>query len=978
MPRGPLGDLKALLYELYLEAGAPSLDEIVAWVAADDRLPGAPGRDTINRIIGGAEVPPSQADVLAVVTVLARAARWDRGDAMGRARELWVAARMDSAVGVPLAQVSDPFALEVHRPISLREEEGFPVLPVYVRRRHDGRLAQLVAQTAGGASAMAVLVAGSSAGKTRACWEALEPLREAGGWRLWHPFDPTRPEAALEALGRVGPRTVVWLNETQEYLGARGDGGERVAARLRSLLSDPARAPVLVLGTLWPEHHAALTQRPGSQVRLVLEGTVIEVPEAFTGTDLAALKQAAMMDPRLALAVERADDGQITQYLAGGPELLERFHAAPPAAKALILAAMDARRMGHRNALPHALLAEAVPAYLTDAQWDRLGADWLEQALAHTCQPCKGAQGPVTRIRPRTGRRTTPAGTSDDAPVYRLADYLDRYGRAYRADQIPPIGFWAAVAAHADPTDLNALGRAAYDRGLYRDAVQLHKHATACGDPRAAGSLIACTHYPDLATRPAARWAVAHAALDAPEAVATLLNWLREDEAYAERAALLARDPAAHVVLNDPGAVAGLLHSLRDVGAYDQAAVLLARDPAAHAVLDDPTDVALLLEKLREAGADDQVAVLLAHDPAARVALDHSYGVVDYSYGIICLLEALHAVGADDQAAALAERVAAQVSVDNPEAVASLLDKLGELGADDEAAALAERSIAHVAVDTPEAVARLLNALHRNDQVAMLLARDPAAHVALDDADAVGALLFGLHVKRAKTQLTVLTERIAEVAVDNNAGAVSGLLDGLRAVGAEDQVAVLLARDPAAHVPLNDAQSIAALLHRLHALGADDQVTALLARGPAAHVPLNDAQSIAALLHRLHALGADDQVTALLTRGPAAHVPLNDAQSIAALLHRLHALGADDQVTALLARDPAAHVTLDDSYGIVRLLGALRAVGADDEAAALAERLPAAGLFHQFMEIGDHKERFRFGREPDGTAAAPWAWEDLE
>ncbi len=111
---------------------------------------------------------------------------------------------------------------------------------------------------------------------------------------MWHPFDPTRPEAALAALAQVRPRTVVWLNETQEYLRAGGDG-ERVAAGLRSLLADPARAPVLVLGTLWPEHHAALTVDPGSQVRVVLEGTVIDVPDLFAGADLTALQQA---DPK--------------------------------------------------------------------------------------------------------------------------------------------------------------------------------------------------------------------------------------------------------------------------------------------------------------------------------------------------------------------------------------------------------------------------------------------------------------------------------------------------------------------------------------------------------------------------------------------------------------------------------------------------------------------------------------------------------
>ncbi len=122
---GPLADLKALIYELYLAAGTPTLDEITAVVAADDELAGAPGRDTIARIIGGPGMPASQADVAAVAIVLARAARWDPGDAAGRARDLWIAVRMATPAGVPLGEVTDPFALEVHgRPCRIRSRLG--------------------------------------------------------------------------------------------------------------------------------------------------------------------------------------------------------------------------------------------------------------------------------------------------------------------------------------------------------------------------------------------------------------------------------------------------------------------------------------------------------------------------------------------------------------------------------------------------------------------------------------------------------------------------------------------------------------------------------------------------------------------------------------------------------------------------------------------------------------------------------------
>ena len=78
---------------------------------------------------------------------------------------------------------------------------GLPDLPSYVPREHDETLARVVRAAAQGRSEIAVLVGGSSTGKTRACWEALHLLRDqAGPWRLWHPIDPSRPEAALREL----------------------------------------------------------------------------------------------------------------------------------------------------------------------------------------------------------------------------------------------------------------------------------------------------------------------------------------------------------------------------------------------------------------------------------------------------------------------------------------------------------------------------------------------------------------------------------------------------------------------------------------------------------------------------------------------------------------------------------------------------------------------------------------------------------
>ncbi|MGW2827281.1 IS982 family transposase [Streptomyces sp. NPDC001443] len=60
-------------------------------------------------------------------------------------------------------------------------------------------------------------------------------------------------------------------------------------------------------------------------------------------------------------------------------------------------------------------------------------------------------------------QRTPRANRTEDAsavqgPLYRLADYLEQKGRRERAEQIPPIDFWTAAAAHAHRADLAMLG----------------------------------------------------------------------------------------------------------------------------------------------------------------------------------------------------------------------------------------------------------------------------------------------------------------------------------------------------------------------------------------------------------------------------------------------------------------------------------------------------------------------------------------
>ncbi|MET9454593.1 transcriptional regulator [Streptomyces canus] len=405
--------------------------------------------------------------------------------------------------GKPIDQW-DPHDLEVHPAGPLRGASGshspaVEALPWYVWREHDRVLADAVHEAAAGHSRMVILVGTSSTGKTRACWEAVLPLAKKE-WRLWHPFDPTRAEAALEDLYRVEPRTVVWLNEAQHYFG-NPTVGERIAAAVHHLLVSPERGPVLVLGTLWPEyaHEYAkrpdpLSEDPHSRVRELLSGRTVTVPDTFNTSALAAASAYAEAGDRLlgdALTRTR-DGGRVTQDLAGAPELLNRYEQASPAAKALLEAAMDARRLGVGLHLPHAFLTHATPDYLTATDYDQLADDWAELAFAELAALVHGKQAPLRRTTPRPPRR--PPAPSDGCdtslpatvvPVFRLADYLEQHGRTNRRGLCPPASFWHAAYTYlTNPDELGTLADEAQSRHRLQWARHLRVRAADRGNLR--------------------------------------------------------------------------------------------------------------------------------------------------------------------------------------------------------------------------------------------------------------------------------------------------------------------------------------------------------------------------------------------------------------------------------------------------------------------------------------------------------------
>ncbi|MFJ4773950.1 hypothetical protein ACIP88_33375 [Streptomyces uncialis] len=609
------------------------------------------GRTTVSEALSSAKPAPSPGTVAA----LARAMQMQ-----GQLEELLELRRGAGEVAgggvrsVPGRSIGEwqPHDLEVHPAgpgdtASVPGRSGARPMPGYVRRDHDRVLAGLVDDAAAGRSRAVVLVGGSSTGKTRACWEAVQPLA-AQGWRLWHPFDPTRAQDALEDLPRVAPRTVVWLNEAQHYLGDRA-AGERIAAAVHRLLVTAQCGPVLVLGTLWPEYVARYMALPvpgaedsHSRVRELLAGRVLSVPETFDASALAAAAALAEGGDRLlADALSRAAaDGRVTQDLAGAPELLNRYRHATPAAAAVLEVAMDARRLGVGLHLPQAFLTDAAADYLTDTDYDQLTDDWAERAFAELAALVHGKQAPLRRTTPRVQRRPpAPSHTihgrapSTAGSVFRLADYLEQHGRASRRLLCPPASFWYAAHTHlTGPDDLGNLTDAAENRHRLQWAHSLRQRAADRGNTAALFRLAMLGE--KAGDQDGAEAMAREAAANGTTHVLFRLAGMWEESGDRDGAEVLYREAADH---GDTQALFRLAVLREETGDRDGAETL-----ARYGIDHGNSHILFRLVAMREGAGDRDGAEALARqaadhgNPSARYSLAGRPGVFDrlWPYGL--------------------------------------------------------------------------------------------------------------------------------------------------------------------------------------------------------------------------------------------------------------------------------------------------------------------------------------------------------
>ena len=373
---------------------------------------------------------------------------------------------------------ADPRLLGVHAAISM---PGVPdeVLPEYVPRDVDAVESGVWAKVTAAAErgGFVLLVGGSSVGKTRCAAEAVRMLLP--DWWLVHPADP----AEVAALAAAPPtRTVVWLDELQNYLaGEQGLTGGMV----RALLSAPG--PVVLIGTLWPDRYHAYTPAPSpggpdphAREREVLGlAAVIPIGEEFSPAEQDRACAAADRDRRLALALSAEGYG-LTQTLAAAPLLVARWRdarTADPYGWAVLTAALDAARLGARAPLSADLLRVAAPGYCTSVQQAEAPENWFEQALAYATKKLHGAAAALA-----------PAGSGmGQIDGYTVADYLLQHASRKRHAARVPASTWNAVLSHLrDPDDAARLAHSAERRLLYSCAIPLYRHAADAGDEYAA------------------------------------------------------------------------------------------------------------------------------------------------------------------------------------------------------------------------------------------------------------------------------------------------------------------------------------------------------------------------------------------------------------------------------------------------------------------------------------------------------------
>ncbi len=357
-------------------------------------------------------------------------------------------------------------------------------LPFYVTRDIDAgfRTALQANTTTGG---FLVLVGPAAAGKTRCAFEGLRAI--VPDWNLLLPNNGAEINELVDN-NAISPQSVIWLNETQDFLTGTIP---LAAATIRRLRADTSR-PVILIGTIWPDRYEqlrtpALRSAPepgqtddegqeatrvtreqlGRNARDVLEQARTFRLHGFSPDEWDRVNELTTRDPRLAQAAHHRPTGLgLTQLLSATPELLHRWEQADnPHGKAILTAAVTARRCGHPATIPASVLEVLAPEFLTGAQRANLSGNWLTDALNWACKPVHH----TTDIAPLAPH----AAAIGQTHGYRVSDILTNHATPTNPAPTPHTAherLWQLLTAHAAPEAGHTIGLSAY---------QVHRRAVA-------------------------------------------------------------------------------------------------------------------------------------------------------------------------------------------------------------------------------------------------------------------------------------------------------------------------------------------------------------------------------------------------------------------------------------------------------------------------------------------------------------------
>ncbi|MET8335107.1 tetratricopeptide repeat protein [Streptosporangium canum] len=363
-------------------------------------------------------------------------------------------------------QVRDPLPLGVH-PSAPAQAAGVEPgrvagnrVPVYVPRDVDGELREQLA--AGG---VVLLVGDSTAGKTRAAFEAMRA--QLPDHQVFVPADKNAGKDVMAAIiERIGQarKAVLWLDDLEHFLRS----GTLTSVQLARILG--GRGHKVILATLRSAEEDQLTHLPpdsdaiqrglGDQAAHVLEQAHrIRLKRIFSPAELKRTHVRAA-DERIADALDYAGEYGIAEYLAAGPHLQDAHDNAwavgrNPRGAALMAAAIDCRRAGHLSPLPRALLEELHQGYLDEHGGQRLRPEPLEQAWQWATRQRRSTAAPLQSV-------------DEEGARVEVFDYLvDRHQQrvgptAYVPDQVIPI-----ILRHAVTTDTEAVALQMRAQGRY-------------------------------------------------------------------------------------------------------------------------------------------------------------------------------------------------------------------------------------------------------------------------------------------------------------------------------------------------------------------------------------------------------------------------------------------------------------------------------------------------------------------------------